>query len=122
VEDDPDGAEDRDEQLVTVLAFAPDGSRLAAGMSTHMEKVGIYCRTQLWDIAPKTRNPLARLVTWFGGRAPWKRRTFAGVSHFAFSPDGKTLATNRGQISAWSATEAEVAELKTVRLWSVREA
>jgi WD40 repeat protein len=97
-----DGKEDkRDEKSVSALAFTADGGWLAAGLSTHIEKIGIFCRVHLWDVATR------------------KKRTYSGVSQLAFSPDGLTMATVRGQIGAWSATKAEIAERKTVRLWSV---
>jgi WD40 repeat protein len=100
--DQPGFGDPRDEGCVTVFTFSPDCKRLATGSADHAEKVGIYCTAHLWDVA--------------SGQC---ESTFSGVSHLAFSPDGKTLATVRGQIGAWSASEAEIAELKTVRLWSV---
>jgi WD40 repeat protein len=100
--DQPGFGDARDEGWTTVLSFSPDGALLATGSADHAEKVGLFCTAQLWDVASGQRMS-----------------TFSGVSCLAFSPDGKTVATVRGQIGAWSAEEGEVAELKTVRLWSV---
>jgi WD40 repeat protein len=100
--DQPGFGDPRDVGWVTVFAFSPDGKRLATGSADHAEKVGVFCTAHLWDVASGQRES-----------------TFDGVSHLAFCPDGKTLATVRGTIGAWSASKDEIAELKTVRLWSV---
>ena len=93
---------DKDEHSVTVLAFSPDNGRLATGSGLHVEKVGYFCTAQLWDSA--------------SGQRTW---SFPTVSQLAFSPDGNTVATIRGQIKAWTDSEDAVKELKTVRVWSV---
>jgi WD40 repeat protein len=94
-----------DETWVTVLAFSPDGKTLAAGTGEHAEKIGMFYTASVWDVA--------------SGQRKW---TFPGVSYLAFSPDGETVATMMGTVGAWSASETQIAELKTVRLWSTDEA
>jgi WD40 repeat protein len=96
------GGDLRDEHWVTVLEFSPDSKTLATGSCEQVEKVGVFCAAQLWDVV--------------SGEV---RYTFPGVSHVAFSPDSKTLATVRGQVGAWTATDDEITDLKTIRLWSL---
>jgi WD40 repeat protein len=95
------GNDGRDDYEVTLLTFSPDGKRLATGSAVHVEKVGYYCTAQVWGAA--------RL------HHIW---TFDGVDQLAFSADGATIATVRGQMGAWRVSEGEEKELKTVRLWT----
>lgn len=74
----------------TCLAFSPDGTRIAVGMSGRQPTV------QIWDIA--TRKPIAT----FTGH---KR----GIQSLAFSPDSRLLASggSDGVIYLWNLTPDE---------------
>jgi WD40 repeat protein len=95
------GDRDEDEHSLTILAFSPNNACLATGSGLHVEPVGYFCVAQLWD-------PASGLATW----------RFPTVSKLAFSPDGSTVATAKGQVTRSDAEDA-VKELATVRVWSM---
>jgi WD40 repeat protein len=66
--------------LVTALAFAPDGTRLAVGSGDLDGKLSI----NVWDLTDPGQPHAASL--------PTESQTGLFVDDFAFSPDGRTLA------------------------------
>jgi WD40 repeat protein len=96
------GAGFDDQGWMTVFAFSPDGKTLATGSADHAEKVGFFCNVEVWDVIDARRKFI-----------------FSDVKYLAFSPYDATMATVKGGGGAWSATESEIKEGKTVRLWSM---
>jgi WD40 repeat protein len=73
------GARLDDEEVVSALAFAPDGRTLAAG--------NLKNTVRMWDVA--TRRPLGDAL----GHAVTTPGGVSAINAVAFSPDGKRLAT-----------------------------
>jgi WD40 repeat protein len=83
---------DPDSSGVTTTAFSPDGEMLATG--------DYNGKTYLWNL--RTRTLVAVLANPGGTLAPvFKGKDRDAVASIAFSPDGKTLATNGTNGSAY---------------------
>src|SRR5262245_44308393 len=82
--------------MISSVAFSPDGKRLAAG-STTMQNQGAShgSEVKLWEFSSGKEG-----------------RTFkCGTEHYpdvAFSPDGKTLAVAEGAVKLWNVATGEL--------------
>ncbi len=79
-----------DYNVITSLAFSPDGKQLATGSSGNYNDSGL----DIWDTSTSTSTGkhLCHI-----NKTPWYRKDvqeFQGACHVAFSPDGKRCAVN----------------------------
>jgi RNA polymerase sigma factor (sigma-70 family) len=96
--------EDARQPFLSGIAFAPDGDRLAASVTTH----GSGSRVRFWDVTPDGGEPR---VLWDtetpseGNRAPSGSPWLDQGPQVVFSPDGRMLSMNRYQktIPVWEA-------------------
>jgi WD40 repeat protein len=92
----------QDNYSLTISCYSPDDKWLAVGTGVQMENMGFACGAELWYVADVGQGK-------FGS---------PGVCGLAFSPDGRMLATQHGQVTCGGDRD-QIAELNTVRLWSL---
>ncbi len=92
------------DQIVTSLAFTPDGKTLAAGGSGALGIVGGEGEVKLWNVA--TGEP----------GLPLKGRVIGSVTDLAFSADGRVLAAASLGIPFFRVSSRTMGEIK---LWQV---
>lgn len=90
---------------VVSMVFTPDGKFLVIA-----DEGGNQTKFRLWDISDKSRKQLAELKGY-----QENNRKFRHIISWAFSPDGKLLATGeeKGRIRLWDTSGKQLTELKT---------